>query len=108
MRGKRIILSQTLLSKLWYIGQICTIPKYTKQEYTISSKNIRLPTTSKTLSSTLDLDDWTTYFRHRGTIKLSRNKRDSKVIKSRQCSPQKSHAVSIELNFELQSRTGPF
>ena len=34
---KEIIVSQTLLSKLWYIGQICNIPKYTKEEYMISS-----------------------------------------------------------------------
>ena len=34
---KGIIVSQTLLSKLWYIGQICNIPKYTKKEYMISS-----------------------------------------------------------------------
>ena len=37
LRGKKIIVNQTLLSKLWYIGQICTIPKYTKNEYTNSS-----------------------------------------------------------------------
>ena len=30
---KGIIVSQTLLSKLWYIGQICNIPKYTKEEW---------------------------------------------------------------------------
>ena len=34
---KGVIVSQTLLSKLWYIGQICNIPKYTKKEYMISS-----------------------------------------------------------------------
>ena len=34
---KGVIVSQTLLSKLWYIGQICNIPKYTKEEYMISS-----------------------------------------------------------------------
>ena len=33
-RGNRRL---NLLSKLWYIGQICTIPKYTKKEYTIFS-----------------------------------------------------------------------
>ena len=37
LRGKKIIVNQTLLSKLWYIGQICSIPKYTKKEYTILS-----------------------------------------------------------------------
>ena len=39
-------------------------------------------TTSQILSSTLHLDDWTKYFRHRDTIKLYKNKMDSKVIKS--------------------------
>ena len=40
-------------------------------------------------------------FRHRDTIKLSKNKMDTKVIKSYQCSLKKFHAVSIELNYEL-------
>ena len=31
---KGAIVNQTLLSKLWYIGQIFTILKYTKKEYT--------------------------------------------------------------------------
>ena len=100
LRGKKIIVNPTLLSKLWYIGQICTIPDYTKKEYAISSgtgKN----TASQTPGSTLHFDDWTTYFRHRGTIELFRNKMDSNVIKSHQCSPEKSHAVSIEINSEL-------
>ena len=35
------------------------------------------------------------------TIKLSKNKIDSKVMKSHQYSLEKSHAVSIELNSEL-------
>ena len=39
-------------------------------------------TTSQILSSTLHLDDWTKYFRYRDTIKLYKNKMDSKVIKS--------------------------
>ena len=57
--------------------------------------------TSQTPNSTLHLDDWTSYFRQRDTIKLSKNKMDSKVIKSHQCSLEKSHAVSIELNSKL-------
>ena len=57
--------------------------------------------TSQIPSSNLHLDDWTRYFRHRDTIKLSKNKMDSKVIKSHQCSLEKFHAVSIELNSEL-------
>ena len=34
---KGVIVNETLLCKLWCIGQICTIPKYTKKEYTNSS-----------------------------------------------------------------------
>ena len=32
MRGRKLIINQILLSKLWYIGQIYTIPKYIKKE----------------------------------------------------------------------------
>ena len=32
LRGKKIIINQILLSKLCYIGQIYTIPKYIKKE----------------------------------------------------------------------------
>ena len=78
-------------------SQICTIPK----EYLISS-GAGENTTSQTPSSMLHLDEWTRYFRHRDTIKLSKNKMDSKVIKFHQCSLEKSHPVSsIELNSEL-------
>ena len=52
-------------------------------------------------SSNLHLNDWVIYFRQRDTIKLSKNKIDSKVIKSYQCSLEKSHAVSTERNSEL-------
>ena len=57
--------------------------------------------TSQTPRSALHLDKWTRCFRHRDTIKLSKNKMDSKVIKSHQCSLEKSQAVSIEINSEL-------
>ena len=74
--------------------------KIYQKEYTISSgtgKN----TASQTPSSAVHLDDWIRYFRHRDAIKLSKNKMDSKLIKSNQFSMEKSHAVSIELNSEL-------
>ena len=58
-------------------------------------------TTSQTPSSTLHLDDWSGYFRHRNTIILSKNKMESKVIKSHQCSLEKCHAVLTEPNSEL-------
>ena len=37
LRDKKIIVNQTLLSKLCYIGQTCTVQKYTNEQYTISS-----------------------------------------------------------------------
>ena len=57
--------------------------------------------TSQTPSSTLHMDEWTRHLRHKDTIKLSKNKMDSKVIKSHQCSLEKSHDVLIELNSKL-------
>ena len=94
LRGKNIIDNQTFLFKLWCIGQICTIPKHIKKEYTIF-------TTSQTPSSSHHLDECTWCFRHKDTIKLSKNKMDPKVIKYHLCSLGKSHAVSIEFNSEL-------
>ena len=45
MIGKKIIINQILLSKLWYRGQIYTIPKYIKKKlknkYTISSGTMK-------------------------------------------------------------------
>ena len=32
LKGRRIIINQVLLSKLWYIGQIYTIPKHIKKQ----------------------------------------------------------------------------
>ena len=32
LRGKKLVTNQILLSKLWYIGQIYTIPKYIKKQ----------------------------------------------------------------------------
>ena len=52
-------------------------------------------------SSTLHFNEWILHFRRRDTIKLSKNKIDLKFIKSQQCSLEKSHAVSTELNSEL-------
>ena len=56
---KKRIVNLMLLSKLWYIGQIYTIPKFIKEEI------------EKNNSATLRLDVWTRYFRHRSSIKLS-------------------------------------
>ena len=41
--------------------------------------------TSKTLSSTPHLDEWTRYFGHRDTINLSKNKMGPKLINFHQC-----------------------
>ena len=71
-----------------------------KKEYTISSgtkKNM----TPQAHSATLHLEEWIRYLRHRHSIKLSKNKIDSKFIKYNQCSLEKSHAKLIELNSEF-------
>ena len=70
-----------------------------KKEYTISSgtgKN----TISQTLSSTLHLEGQGSYFTvlERHTIKLDKNKMDSKLTKSHQCSLERSYAVLTEIN----------
>ena len=109
-RVKKIILNQILFSKLWYTGQIYTVPKYIKneiQEYTISSATGR-NTTFQTPSSTLHWERRTRYFRHKHTIKLYKNNMVLKTIKSHQCSLERSHAVLFEINSELWSRPSPF
>ena len=40
LRGKNMIRNQILVSKLWYIGQIYTIPKYQKGNW---KKNMQFP-----------------------------------------------------------------
>ena len=112
-RVKKIILNQILFSQLWYIGQIYTIPKYVKKGIgrgkicTISSgtgKN----TTSQTPNATLHLEGWNRQFNYWHAIKLYKNKMDSKVIKSHECSLERSHAVLIKFNSEIWSRPGTF
>ena len=58
-------------------------------------------TTYQALSATVHLEEWNRLFRHRKLIKISKRKIDSKVIESRQCSLERFHAVSIELNSEF-------
>ena len=82
---KERIVKQILLSKLWYIGQIYTIPKFMKEE----NKNNNSPT--------LNSEVWTRYYRHRYWIKLSRISMNLRIIKPHQCSLERSHAVLIEL-----------
>ena len=50
---------------------------------------------------TLLFEGWICFFRHRHSLKLSKNKMDSKVVKSHQCSLEISHAVLIDLNSEF-------
>ena len=98
LRGKKIIVNQILLSKLWCTGKICTIPKYTKKYIPFPPEQEK-NTTSQTPSSTIHLDEVIRHFRHRDTTKLS--KMDSKVIMPHQCSLEKPYAVSIEFDSEL-------
>ena len=96
LRGKKKVVNQTLSYKLWLIGQICSIPKYTKKEYMISfetGKKRVLPD----IQLNSPLDEWTRYFIHREQIKLSKNKMDSRAIKSHQFSLEKPHVVSTLL-----------
>ena len=96
LRVKNKIVNQTLLYKLWLIGQICSIPEYTKKEYMISfetGKKRVLPD----IQLNSPLDEWTRYFIHREQIKLTKNKMDSKAFKSHKCSLEKSHVVSTLL-----------
>ena len=107
-----MVRNQILFSKLWYIGQIYTIPKYQKGNW---KKNIQFPLEQekiqpRTLSSTLHLEGQTKYVTvlDRRTSKQDKNKMDSKFIKYHQCSLERSHAVLTEINPEFWSRTSPF
>ena len=100
LRGEKIIVNQNPVIQTVMHTQICTIPKFSKKEYSISSgtgKN----TTSQTPSSTLHLDELTRYFRHRDTIKLSKTKMDSQVIKSHQLyeNLMLHHQLNLILNY---------
>ena len=77
---KKGIVSQILLSKLLYIGQIYSIPKLIKEEI---------------VKTKAQLSIWTSYFRH--STKLSRTSMDLKIIRPHQCFLEKSHALLIEL-----------
>ena len=79
---KKGIVSQILLSKLLYIGQIYTTPKLIKVDI------------EKTIAQ---LSIWTSYFRRRYSTKLSRTSMDLKIILPHQCLLERSHAVLIEL-----------
>ena len=89
LRGKKIIINQ-LLSKLWYIVPIYTIPRYIKKE--IEKRIYNFLRNIKKKSDFPDTQKLLGHFRHRQfnssshSIKFSKNKIDSKIIKSHQCS----------------------
>ena len=74
-------------SKLWYIVQIYTIPKYIKKEIEKRIHNF-LRTSKK--SDFPDTQTLLEHFRLRDSIKLSKNKINSKIIKSHQCPLERS------------------
>ena len=53
------------------------------------------------LSSSLHLEGWNRHIIQGHSIEISENKMHAKVSKSHLCSPERFHAVSIELNSEL-------
>ena len=68
-----------------------------KKAYKMSSGTTKSET-SQEPSSALHLEGLAGYFRHRYSVKLFKNKTDSKVIEPNQCFLKKSYAVLIELN----------
>ena len=74
---------------------------YQKGIYNFLWNRKKIRPTSQTPSSALQFNERTRYFRYGDTNKFSKNKMDSKVIESQQCSLETSHAVSVELNSEL-------
>ena len=110
LRSKNIIRNQILVSKLWYIGQIYTFPKYQKgnwkrnRQFPLEYEKIQPPRHWAQLSiwrGRLDILD-------SHTIKLYENKMDSKFIKSHQCFLERFHAVVTKINPEFWSRPSPF
>ena len=81
---KKRIVNQILWSKLWYWSDIYYFTIYRRWNW-------------KNNSSNLHLEEWTRYFRHRYSIKLSRTYMDLKIIKPHQCSLERFDATLIEL-----------
>ena len=77
---KKGIVSQILLSKLLYIGQIYSISKLIKEEIEKTKAQLSI---------------WTWYFRY--STKLSRTSMDLKIIKPHQCFLERSDVVLVEL-----------
>ena len=75
-----------------------TSRRYCKQK---DIGNYRLKIPEDRLSSSLHLEGWNRHIIQSHSIKISENKMHAKVSKSHLCSPERFHAVSIELNSEL-------
>ena len=93
---------------VWNLARSWSISKYQKGNW---KKNIQFLLEQQKMRpprQLTQLSGWTRYFRHRHITKLYKNKMDPKVIKSYQCSLERSHAVLIEVNSELWSRSSPF
>ena len=100
--GKKIILNQIFLSKLWYIGQTYTVPKYIKKKIENMYDFQWNGKKAQPLRHLAQLFICRGFIvSHRHSIKLSKNKIDSKVIKSHQCILERFHAVLTELNSEF-------
>ena len=76
---KKGIVSEILLSKLLFIGQIYSIPKLIKEEIEKTEAQLSI---------------WTRCFGH--STKLSRTSMDLKIIKPHQCFLERSHTLLIE------------
>ena len=95
---KKRIINQILLSKLWYIWQIYTIPKYIKKEiqkriynFLWDGKNIRPP------RHLAQLPIWKGRL---GILDID-TQLDSKIISSYPCPMEGSYVALIELNFKF-------
>ena len=92
------------------MGQIYTIPKYQKGNW---KKNMQFPRKQEKMQPPrqwAQLSIWRSRIGilDRHTIKLYKKKMDSKFIKSKQRSLERSHAVFTEINPEFWSRPSPF
>ena len=85
-----------IISKLWYIGQIYTIPKYQKGNW---KKNIQFPLEQVEIQPPRHLAQLSIWRGRLGilgrhTIKLYKNKMDSEFIKPHHCSLERSRDLS--------------
>ena len=114
LRGKKIIRNKTLVSKLLYICQIYTIPKYQKVnwkkniQFPLEQEKIQPPNSNPRHLAQLFILRGRLVVLGKHTIKLYKNKMDSKPFKFHQCSLERSPAVLTEINCEFRSRPSHF